>query len=149
MLDQDTSALDEAAKLITTIQGRFDTKINADFLNESVRTMLTSRELKEKLGEFDYIYSMGLFDYLLPPVASKVLDRLFGLLKADGEMAIGNFHVSNPSKYYMEYWLDWVLYYRTEEEFIGLLGDTASKEVDITFDDSGVQMFMHVKKKSS
>ena len=149
LLDQDRSALNEAAKLIDKTQGRFGTTISADFLNESVRTMLTSSNLKEKLGQFDFIYSMGLFDYLLPPVASRVLCRLFELLKPDGEMAIGNFHVSNPSRYYMEYWLDWVLYYRTEEEFKGLLSDIHSKEVNVTFDDSGVQMFLHAKKKKA
>jgi extracellular factor (EF) 3-hydroxypalmitic acid methyl ester biosynthesis protein len=149
LLDQDQSALDEAAKLIEKIEKRINTKIFADFLNDSVRTMLASCKLKEKMGQFDLVYSMGLFDYLIPPVASRVLRKLYELLKPSGEMVIGNFHASNPSKYYMEYWLDWVLYYRTEEDFKSLLWDSASKEADVAFDDSGVQMFLHVKKNGA
>ena len=101
------------------------------------------------MGQFDLIYSMGLFDYLIPPVASRVLGKLYDLLIPGGEMAIGNFHASNPSKYYMEYWLDWVLYYRTEEEFKSLLGNSKFEETDVTYDDSGVQMFLHLVKNGA
>ncbi|MBT8371477.1 MAG: class I SAM-dependent methyltransferase [Deltaproteobacteria bacterium] len=147
LLDQDRAALYEAAKLIDNIQKKLDTKLTADFLNESVRTMLAPSDSKKKMGQFDFIYSMGLFDYLLPPVASRVLGRLYEQLKPGGQMVIGNFHVSNPSKYYMEYWLDWVLYYRTEEEFTNLLRKVASNEINVAIDEAGVQMFLHVTKK--
>ena len=78
---------------------------------------------------------MGLFDYLTPPVARAVLEKLYQLLKPGGELMIGNFHVSNPSKYYMEYWADWVLYYRTEEEFRDLPKDPTTAKVSLFFID--------------
>jgi extracellular factor (EF) 3-hydroxypalmitic acid methyl ester biosynthesis protein len=109
--------------------------------------MLASNRLKAKWGLFDYIYSMGLFDYLTPPVASAVLGKLYKVLKPGGTMLIGNFHVSNSSRYYMEYWLDWVLYYRTEEEFTDLLGNVGSEEATVFFEDSGSQMFLQVEKR--
>jgi hypothetical protein len=62
-------------------------------------------------------------------------------------MLIGNFHVSNPSRCYMEYWLDWVLYYRTEEEFTDLLRNAESEEASVFFEDSGSQMFLQVVKR--
>ncbi len=89
---------------------------------------------------------MGLFDYLTPPVAKAVLIKLYQLLNTGGEMVTGNFHVSNPSKYYMEYWLDWVLYYRTEDEFKDLIGDISTADVKVSFEDTGSQMFLHVTK---
>jgi extracellular factor (EF) 3-hydroxypalmitic acid methyl ester biosynthesis protein len=46
----------------------------------------------------------------------------------------------------MEYWLDWVLYYRTEEDLRDLLGNDPSAKTDVFFDDTGVQMFLHVEK---
>ena len=147
LLDQDRQALMEAAEFIGEIEKRLEAKIKVDYLNESVRTMLASPQLKGRWGEFDFIYSMGLFDYLTPRVASAVLLKLFQLLKPGGEMIAGNFHTSNPSKYYMEYWADWVLYHRTEQEFGDLLGNAASTEIDIFFDDTGSQMFLHVRKK--
>jgi extracellular factor (EF) 3-hydroxypalmitic acid methyl ester biosynthesis protein len=146
LLDQDRQALFEAAEFINQIEKRLEAKIKVDYLNESVRTMLASPQLKGRWGEFDFIYSMGLFDYLTPRVASAVLRRLFQLLKPEGEIIAGNFHTSNPSKYYMEYWADWVLYHRTEEEFGDLLGNAASAEINIFFDDTASQMFLHIRK---
>ena len=147
LLDQDRQALHEAATLIDQIEKKLCTKTYVDYLNESVRTMLASSQLKDQWGLFDYIYSMGLFDYLTPPVASAVLGKLYKILKPGGTMLIGNFHVSNPSKYYMEYWLDWVLYYRTEEEFADLLAREESAEVSVFFEDSESQMFLQVEKR--
>ncbi|UCF83597.1 MAG: class I SAM-dependent methyltransferase, partial [Desulfobacteraceae bacterium] len=146
LLDQDRDALYEAAKMINKTEKHLNTKISADYLNESVRTMLATPRLKSEWGQFNIIYSLGLFDYLTPPVASAVLGKLYQLLKPGGEMAIGNFHVSNPCKYYMEYWLDWVLYYRTEGDMKDLLKNAPSAKSETFIDDTGVQMFLHVKK---
>lgn len=145
-LDQDRYALFEAAKLVDQIEKTFGKKIGTNYLNESVRMMLATRHLGEKWGQFDFVYSMGLFDYLTPPVAAAVLKKLYELLIPGGEMVIGNFHISNPSRYYMEYWLDWVLYYRDEMEFKELLGDMPSADVNVSFEDTRVQMFLHVRK---
>ena len=146
LLDQDRSALYEAATLVDQMEKHLGAKIEVDYLNASVRTMLATRQLIKEWGQFDFIYSMGLFDYLTPPVATAVLGRLCQLLKPGGDMLIGNFHVSNPSRTYMEYWNDWVIYYRTEEEFVDLLRDVSSMETSISFDDTECQMFLHVKK---
>jgi len=146
LLDQDESALAEAKTQIGLIEKKLGQKIEAEFLNESVRTMLKTAELDKRWGNFDYIYSMGLFDYLTPPVAKAVIGKLYQILNVGGEMIIGNFHISNASRYYMEYWLDWVLYYRTEQEFMDLLKDVASAETKIIFEDTGSQMFMQVKR---
>ena len=146
LLDQDRHALFEAAKLINQTEKYLESKVVVDYQNESVRTMLATPQLKGKWGQFHIIYSMGLFDYLIPRVATAVLGKLYHLLKPGGEILAGNFHVSNPSKYYMEYWGDWVLYHRTEEEFRNLLGDASAAEVDVFFEDTGSQMFLHIKK---
>ena len=146
LLDQDRSALYEAAKMINETERNLDTKIEAHYLNESVRTMLATPQLTNEWGQFNFIYSMGLFDYLTPPVASAVFGKLYQLLRPGGEMVLGNFHVSNSSKYYMEYWLDWVLYYRKERDLENLLRNTSSAKSNVFFDDTGIQIFLHVKK---
>ncbi len=146
LLDQDSLAHSEAAALVHKIEKMFDCKVNVDYLECSVRTMLFPRKLKQNLGHFDFIYSMGLFDYLAAPVAKAVLKNLFQILNPGGKMVIGNFHVSNPSKYYMDYWCDWVLLHRTEEEFIDLSKDCASAHVSVFFENTGSQMFLHIEK---
>lgn len=147
LLDQDQSALDEAARMIDKTEKKLGVGIDTHYLNESVRTMLCTRKLTKAWGQFDFIYSMGLFDYLTPKVASAVFRKLYQLLRPGGEIVLGNFHVSNPSKYYMEYWLDWVLYYRTERDMENLAKDMPSARPEVFFDDTGVQLFLNVKKQ--
>jgi extracellular factor (EF) 3-hydroxypalmitic acid methyl ester biosynthesis protein len=147
LLDQDRLALLEAAAFINEIEKSLDAKVTVDYLNKSVRTMLTTRQLKAEWGQFDLIYSMGLFDYLTPPVARAVIAKLYQLLKPEGQMLLGNFHTSSPSRCYMEYWLDWVLYYRSEDEFANLLVNEPSAENKVFFEDTGVQMFLNVRKR--
>ena len=147
LLDQDKNALHEAAELISKKEKRFNNNIKVDYINESVRSILGTPELEKKWGRFDFIYSMGLFDYLTPPVAKSVIHKLFQLLEPGGELIVGNFHVSNPSKIYMEYWLSWVLYHRREDEFRRMLEDVPSATTEILFEDTGSQMFLNVKKK--
>ncbi len=146
LLDQDQLALDEAASLVAKLEKELNTTIHVTYINESVRTMLKGSTLVEKWGQFDFIYSMGLFDYLTPPVAAGILGKLCQLLDEDGDLLIGNFHISNPSRCYMEYWLDWVLYYRSEEEFLRLMPDKTAGQATVLFEDTRVQMFLHVKK---
>ena len=112
-----------------------------------MRTTLRGKSLTERWGTFHCIYSMGLFDYLTPPVARVVTRRLYDLLEPGGEVSIGNYHVGNPTRYYMEYWLDWVLYYRTEEEMMQLAADLEGVDADLFRDDSGVQMFLRLRKR--
>ncbi len=147
LLDQDKNALDEAATLITERKHRLNCEISVDYINESVRYMLGTPQLDKEWGRFDFIYSMGLFDYLTPPVAKVVVTKLFELLEPGGELIIGNFHVSNPSKIYMEYWLSWVLYHRKEEEFKQMIKETPSANIKVLFEETRSQMFLSVIKE--
>ena len=146
LLDHDPIALSEAASLIEDIENKLNKKTDVDYIQGSVRTLLFSKSLKEKWGQFHFIYSMGLFDYLTEPVASAVIKKLYQLLKPRGEMIVGNFHRSNPSKCYMDYWCDWPLYHRTEKEFRNLLGNDPLVNASINFENTGSQMFLHIKK---
>jgi extracellular factor (EF) 3-hydroxypalmitic acid methyl ester biosynthesis protein len=89
---------------------------------------------------------MGLFDYLTAPVATAVIRKLFQLLTLGGEMVIGNFYVVNPSRFYMEYWHDWKIIYRTEDDFCQLV-DVPGAEVSVRFDETRIQMLLHIRKK--
>jgi extracellular factor (EF) 3-hydroxypalmitic acid methyl ester biosynthesis protein len=146
LFDQDSVALSEAAELASEIEKKIGAAPAVEYVQGSVRLMLFSRKLKQKWGQFHFIYCMGLFDYLNSRVATAVLDRLYRLLKPGGELVVGNFHVSNSSKYYMQYWGDWVLLHRTKKEFKGLFQNNSCGTVSVLFDDTGSQMFLHVKK---
>ena len=145
LLDQDPRALKEAAQTISNIEERYGLTAKIDYVNISVRLMLGKTPFKTNPGKFHFIYSMGLFDYLSTPVAKAIIHKLFQLLMPGGELVVGNFHVSNPSKYFMEYWGDWYLIHRTEKEFRELLSESSAADISVIFEDSGSQMFLDIK----
>lgn len=146
LLDQDDEAINEASENISLIEKRIGYKVNVTYLKDSVRTMLRTGNLAEQWGRFHYVYSMGLFDYLTPPVAKAVLEKLYSLLEPGGRLFIGNFHFNNRSRWFMEYWHDWVLYYRTENEFMSLLADTDAVNISVDLEDTGSQMFLKAER---
>ena len=147
LFDQDPVALSEAAEIANNIENTVGQAPGVDYVQGSVRTMLFSRKLRQEWGQFDFVYALGLFDYLASRVAKAVLDRLYQLLAPGGELVIGNYHVSNPSKHYMGYYGDWFLIHRTEEEFKGLFQNSAQDQISLQYDETGSQMFLHIQKQ--
>jgi extracellular factor (EF) 3-hydroxypalmitic acid methyl ester biosynthesis protein len=148
LFDQDPVALSEAAEIVNSIENSLGPAPEVDYVQGSVRTMLFSRKLRQEWGQFDFIYALGIFDYLTTRVAKAVLDRLCELIEPRGELVIGNYHVSNPSKYFMGYWGDWFLIHRTEEEFTGLIEDNPEYKTSLHYDETGSQMFLHIQKQA-
>ena len=145
-LDQDQLALDMARATIEGIERRLHVRIDARYIGESVRTMLRARHFPDVAGRYQVVYSMGLFDYLTPPVARAVLAKAFELLAPGGTVLIGNYHVGNRTRLYMDYWMDWPLYYRTEESFLELAAGLPASSVRLEFDATGSQMFLRVER---
>lgn len=145
LADQDEDALFAARQQIESIEKRFGSKVHVRYLNDSVRTMLRKSDLTHSWGRYDFIYSMGLFDYLTPPVARAVASRVFGLLRPAGQLVIGNFHKKCLDREFLEYWLDWVLYYRDEDEFLDLTETLPYGSRDIFLEESDCQMFLQVR----
>jgi extracellular factor (EF) 3-hydroxypalmitic acid methyl ester biosynthesis protein len=146
LLDQDASALHEAQSTLARLSTRHEARAQALFVRESVRTMLGMANPARRWGTFHVIYSMGLFDYLTQPVAKAVLAKLYDMLAPGGELVVGNFHVRNPTRVYMEYWMDWVLCYRYEDEFVELASGLHGAEADLRFESTETQMFLRVRK---
>ena len=146
LLDQDSEALAEARSMIARMEASHGVRLRARFVQESVRTMLRKADLPAKWGRFDFLYSMGLFDYLTTPVARVVLARLYELLAPGGELVVGNFYVGNASRVYMEYWGDWVLQYRTEDQLMELAEDLPGARASLMFEGTRSQMFLSIRK---
>jgi extracellular factor (EF) 3-hydroxypalmitic acid methyl ester biosynthesis protein len=146
LFDQDQQALLEAAGLVNEIERTLHAEVSVDFIKESVRTMLVTRALQDRWGQFNFIYSMGLFDYLTAPVATAVIKKLYQLLKPGGEMVIGNFVAGNPSRFFMEYWHDWKIIYRSEEDFRQITAELEDAEISVHFDETKIQMLLRVRK---
>ena len=146
LLDQDPEALAAAQAEVEAVGRAIGAQLKIECVNDSVRTMLRTPQLAARFGTFDFIYSMGLFDYLTPPVARVVLRRLAALLRPGGVMLVGNYDVANPTRHYMAFWMDWVLYLRTEAELLKLADGLEGVKGTVTRDPTGAQLFLRLER---
>jgi extracellular factor (EF) 3-hydroxypalmitic acid methyl ester biosynthesis protein len=148
LLDQDPEALALAREGIRRIEEARGVRVQVEEVGESVRTMLRIRDLAGRFGRFHFVYSMGLFDYLLAPVARAVLARLWELVLPGGTLLVGNFHPGCASRTYLDYWCDWSLNYRTEEEFRALADGLEGASATLTFEETRSQMFLRLERRA-
>ena len=97
--------------------------------------------------KYDLIWSAGLFDYFDDETFVRILQRFLAFVTEGGEMIVGNFHPSNPSRAYMEFG-EWYLYHRTQEELIVLAqqaGITDVNRITIEKEKSGVNLFIRIR----
>jgi len=91
-----------------------------DYARLGVRTMPGSvRQIlagKANLGQYDFVYAAGLFDYLNAPVASALTRRMFEMTRPGGLMLIPNFLTGVRDTGYMEAFMDWRLIYRNQPD---------------------------------
>jgi hypothetical protein len=83
----------------------------------SVRQILSG---KTKLGQYDFVYAAGLFDYLSAPVAAALTCRMFEMTRPGGLMLIPNFLTGVLDTGYMETFMDWRLIYRNHGDMQAL-----------------------------
>jgi extracellular factor (EF) 3-hydroxypalmitic acid methyl ester biosynthesis protein len=146
LIDQEERVLTYCERTLSPIAIRTGAKVH--FIKESVRRLLTAKKLKEALGERDFIYSAGLFDYLNARSFSTLLSVLYEALAPSGHLAIGNFAGNNPSRYFMEYCLDWFLIHRTREDLLSFVPalTPAPARAEVDAEPSGVNLFLLIWK---
>lgn len=81
------------------------------------------------LGQFDFIYSLGLFDYLSDNAARRLLATTVDMLRPGGKVWIANFVEDLWSAAYMEAVMDWWLTYRSEDRLNALADRIAPGKV--------------------
>ncbi|MBW6477781.1 MAG: class I SAM-dependent methyltransferase [Bacteroidales bacterium] len=102
-------------------------------------------------GSYDLIWSAGLFDYFQDKLFVRLLRRFSCSLNDQGEMIIGNFNTSNPSRKIMEVLGDWYLYHRTEEQLINFAIEAGipPENIEIFSEPLKINLFLKVKKSDN
>ncbi len=117
-------ALDQDALSLEVLQQRF-AGLPVRSQNISVRDILSNRFE----GQFDFVYSAGLYDYLDQRIATRLTTKLFDFVVPGGELLLANFHPDNHGTGYMEAFMDWWLIYRTDEEMKAVAQDIDNSQV--------------------
>lgn len=121
---------------------------NVETRHGSVRDILAR---KLRLGQFDFVYAAGLYDYLEAKVAQALTGRLFEMTAPGGQMLVPNFTPQVQDRAYMEAFMDWRLIYRDERDMEGLLASIDPNEIAgrrIYRDPGGAVVYLSVRKAS-
>lgn len=146
LVDQDPRAIAFCECRLSPISQRTGARLH--FIRESVRRLLTGGWLATTLGPRDLIYSAGLFDYLSERSFSTLLQALYDAIVPGGQLLVGNVDVSNPTRYFMEYFGEWFLIHRSREQLLGhgRRLRPAPRSLRVEAEPLGVNLFLIVEK---
>ena len=100
-------------------------------------------------GEFDLVYSTGLFDYLNPRIGRRLITSMFQMLRPGGSLIVANFLPGIRDIGYMETFMDWNLVYRGRSEMVELtagIPESDVKEVCLLSEEGKNIIFLQVTK---
>ena len=124
-LDQDPLSCQEVARVHEAAPVRV--------VCHGVRDLLGG-PLADELGQFDLIYSAGLYDYLPDTLARRLTTRLLQMLRPGGRLLIANFVPGGSGRGYMELFMDWTLVLRNEAAMRALALASGAEQIN-TFHD--------------
>lgn len=102
---------------------------------------------KHPLGNLDFIYSVGLADYLEDHLLQTLARQAYAHLKPGGALVVGNFGPANPNRAFMDYLLQWKLIHRSAEHLQALMAGTPfGAGIDIFSEPEGINLFLVARK---
>lgn len=142
LLDQDENSLKYAQRRLEKLRRELGLNFEIKLFNQAIKNVIT-RGVAE--GGYDLVYSAGLFDYFSDPVAQIAAQKLMNAVAPGGRLTIGNFDVSNPTRFLMELVLDWQLLYRSEEDMKRLFSQIPG-QMTIEREGMGINLFCVIRK---
>lgn len=144
LFDQDKTALGYSyARLNRLVASKWADRVKVVYLHDSIKRLLLDPGIFSAFGQFDVIFSCGLFDYLQRRTASNLARSLYGNLAPGGTVFIGNMTPANRSRWFMELHLDWFLIYREHAELLGLARAGApDAKIELLPEATGVNPFV-------
>jgi len=147
LFDQDKGALAYAYARLKPVIDPLRGRVKIVYLHDSIKRLLRDANLFAPFGAFDLIYSVGLFDYLRHTTAIGLARNLVARLAPGGRALIANMVPESPSRWYLEYHLDWFLNYRTRDQLLELAERAApGARLNLLEEESGVNPFVEIQR---
>jgi SAM-dependent methyltransferase len=116
-------------------------------LNLSFGQLLSDTNILSTAPQQDFVYSVGLFDYLREDRAQALVQTLYERLKPGGLLAIGNAIAPNLNFWALEFLVDWTLLYRTRSQMSKLAARLPSQaEVSVATEPGQAYFFLLVRR---
>ena len=134
-VDIDENAINYAKSLCHSYLDRIN------FINKNIFRYKTSQK-------YDLVWSAGLFDYFDDRRFIFLLKKLYSFVGNNGQLVVGNFEPSNPTKDYMEVVADWYLFHRSKKQLISLAQEAGirTNNISVYSEPLGVNLFLHIRK---
>ncbi len=146
LLDQEPRAIAYCERRLSPLAARTGAQIH--FVKESMRRLLCGGHVAQMIGQRQIIYSAGLFDYLSDRSFAALLATLYEALERGGQLFIGNVDVSNPTRYFMEYFAEWFLIHRSRAQLLdkARVLRPPPQAVRVESEPLGVNLFLVIEK---
>jgi extracellular factor (EF) 3-hydroxypalmitic acid methyl ester biosynthesis protein len=146
-IDQDEEALAYAERGLKATIEACERLCTARFVNDSVRSLIKGQDGPPAYPPQDFIYSLGLYDYLPERAAAALTRALFQMLKPGGKLVAGNYLPCCDVRFELELILEWPLIYRTAEALRALAdGLPESARIALDVEPGGQLGFLIVEK---
>ncbi|MBE7498248.1 MAG: class I SAM-dependent methyltransferase [Verrucomicrobiaceae bacterium] len=150
LLDFNDETIANTTRILEDLRGRHRRRTGLKLVKRSVHQILKDSSRAGagfEVGNYDFVYCAGLFDYLSDRICRRLLEVFYDLLAPGGLLVATNVDSSNPSRVWMEYVVDWHLVYRDKEQFAKLAPDRAPPgSAQVKADATGVNIFLEVRK---
>jgi SAM-dependent methyltransferase len=145
LFDQDKRALSFSyGRLKRVVAQKWEGRVKVVHLHDSIKRLLRGgSSVFSGHGAFDAVFACGLFDYLQLLTAVSLCRTLYSLVAPGGTLYVGNMVPNNPSRWFMEFHLDWYLVYREVSEMLEFARMAAPEaSVQILEEPTGVNPFV-------
>jgi len=147
LIDQEHEALEQAYGDIYPQTTRHQGRASVQCLNMSFVDLAKKNRIFPGVGPQDFIYSVGIVDYLTDRRARDLVASLYDRLAPGGRLVVGNMRKTQFSNLWpMEFICDWSVYYRDEAAMWAMVEDLPSKSNKLETDPTGRVYLLSLRK---
>jgi len=147
LLDFNEETLAYTSGVLGEIKSKHNRKTEIQMIKRSVHQILKDLGKPVSGPKYDLVYCAGLFDYLTDQVCKRLMAYFYDLLAPGGLLISTNVSSANPSHNWMEYVLDWHLFYRSSAQFAAVAPERAPKDnCSVVAIGDGVNIALEVRK---